>query len=62
MLGYNEYLSSSVDQHGFPGEKNQDQERDSWLQQEGFKVLRVWNNEVLQNLEGVLDTIIENCK
>jgi len=48
------------DQHGFPGEKNQDQERDSWLQKEGFKLLRFWNNEVLQNLEGVIDTIIEN--
>lgn len=50
------------DQHGFPKEKNQDQERDRWLQQEGFKILRFWNNEVLQNLEGVMDTIIENCK
>jgi len=50
------------DQHGYPMEKNQDQERTNWLQQEGFKVLRFWNNEILQNLEGVLDTIGENCK
>lgn len=48
------------DQHGFPLEKNQDQERDNWLQKECFRVLRFWNNEVLQNLEGVIDIIIEN--
>jgi very-short-patch-repair endonuclease len=31
--------------------------RDSWLQTEGYRVLRFWNNEVLGNLEGVLDRI-----
>jgi very-short-patch-repair endonuclease len=27
----------------------------------GFKVLRFWNNEVLQNLDGVLEVIRECC-
>jgi very-short-patch-repair endonuclease len=27
--------------------------RDLWLQSEGWKVVRFWNNEVLRNLEGV---------
>ena len=34
-----------------------DQSRDATLDRLGFKVLRVWNNELSQNLEGVMDTI-----
>jgi very-short-patch-repair endonuclease len=34
-----------------------DQERDAWLQTQGFVVLRFWNTDVLQNLEGTLTTI-----
>ena len=38
-----------------------DAERDQWLHQQGFRVLRFWNNEVTQNLEGVLTTIVQAC-
>jgi very-short-patch-repair endonuclease len=38
-----------------------DLERDAILAQRGFTVLRFWNNEVLENLEGVLDSIMEAC-
>ncbi len=38
-------------------EKNKDAERDKWLNEQGYKVLRFWNNEVLTNIEGVLQTI-----
>ncbi len=31
--------------------------RDEWLEAEGYRVLRFWNNEVLGNLEGVLERI-----
>jgi very-short-patch-repair endonuclease len=34
-----------------------DRERDSYLENSGFKVLRFWNNEVLGNIEGVMETI-----
>ncbi len=34
-----------------------DRDRQAWLEQEGYRVLRFWNAEVFQNLEGVLDTI-----
>jgi very-short-patch-repair endonuclease len=34
-----------------------DSSRSRWLQLQGFKVLRFWNNEVLVNTESVLDTI-----
>jgi very-short-patch-repair endonuclease len=39
-----------------------DSERDEWFARQGFKVLRFWNNEVLQNLSGVLETIWNNIK
>ena len=34
-----------------------DKARDDWLHGEGYKVLRFWNNEVLNNVEGVLGII-----
>jgi very-short-patch-repair endonuclease len=46
-------------QHAVEG--NKDKERDTYLQQCWFKVLRFWNNEVLQNTEGVLTVIRESC-
>ena len=38
-------------------EKENDVKRDAWLNSEGFEVLRFWNNEIFENLEGVLDVI-----
>ena len=35
----------------------QDQKRDAWLSSQGYTVLRFWNNEVMQQLEGVLEKI-----
>jgi very-short-patch-repair endonuclease len=32
-------------------------ERTAFLQNEGYRVLRFWNNEILQNLDGVHDLI-----
>lgn len=40
-------------------QRERDQVRDDWLQGEGFRVLRFWNNEVNEKLEGVLETILE---
>jgi|HubBroStandDraft_6_1064221.scaffolds.fasta_scaffold827770_2 very-short-patch-repair endonuclease len=34
-----------------------DEVRDRWLGDNGFRVMRFWNNDVLSNLEGVLATI-----
>ncbi len=33
--------------------------RDKWLEGEGFRVLRLWNNGVLQNMDGALLTILD---
>ena len=34
-----------------------DAARDQWLAENGFRVLRFWNHEVFQNLDGALETI-----
>jgi very-short-patch-repair endonuclease len=34
-----------------------DHVRDSWLRSEGYTVLRFWNNELINEMEGVLERI-----
>jgi very-short-patch-repair endonuclease len=34
-----------------------DKNRDAWLSEQGYHVLRFWNHEVLKNTEGVLEKI-----
>ncbi len=34
-----------------------DDERTTWLESQGFRVLRFWNNEIQMNLEGVKESI-----
>ena len=36
-------------------------ERDRVLSEDGYTILRFWNNEVLENLDGVLESIRETC-
>jgi very-short-patch-repair endonuclease len=50
-----------VDGGQHAAENIKDRERDSYLQQLGFKVLRFWNSDVLQNINGALENIRENC-
>jgi very-short-patch-repair endonuclease len=35
-----------------------DTSRTAWLQSQGWKVLRFWNNDVLSNTNGVIETIL----
>jgi len=39
-------------------QKAYDDHRTRVLEKDGFKVIRFWNNDVLNNLEGVLETIL----
>jgi very-short-patch-repair endonuclease len=36
----------------------QDEHRTRWLNDQGYRVIRFWNNEVLQNIDGVLQEIV----
>ena len=40
-------------------DKEKDRKRDEWLNREGFKVLRFWDNEIFTNIEGVIEIIRE---
>ena len=43
-------------QHNQPGEHDR---RDAALRAQGWRVLRFWNNEILENRAGVLERIVE---
>ena len=38
-------------------ENKKDKLRDRWLEEQGYEVLRFWDNEVLKNIEGVMESI-----
>lgn len=44
-------------QHNEKKKLLKDQTRSNELERKGYKVIRFWNNEVLQNLSGVLETL-----
>ncbi|MCP4677824.1 MAG: endonuclease domain-containing protein, partial [Deltaproteobacteria bacterium] len=46
-------------QHNRAATSVQDQRRTTWLNEQGYQVLRFWNHEVLTNIEGVLERITE---
>src|SRR5271163_3294932 len=39
-----------------------DTTRTAWLQSQGWRVLRFWNNDVLSNTDGVVETILRVLK
>jgi very-short-patch-repair endonuclease len=53
-------LAIEVDggQHAEGSQREIDRRRDQWLSANGIRMLRFWNNEVLSNLQGVLQTIV----
>ena len=40
-------------------QKDEDKKRDDWFEERGFKVLRFWNNDVFENIEGILEVVRE---
>ena len=49
-------------QHNMPRGRQHDLKRSAWLEAQGFRVLRFWNNQVLTNIEGVLERILEEIE
>jgi len=49
-------------QHGDVGAQQHDAARGSYLSELGIRVIRFWNNDVLQNIEGVGERIREEAK
>jgi len=44
-------------QHNEPLNQEKDEQRTNWLKNEKYDVMRFWDNDVLTNTEGVLETI-----
>jgi len=57
FVSYESNLVIEVDggQHYF----DKDKERDEWLKNQGYEVIRFWDNEVLKNKDAVLEVIRE---
>ena len=36
-----------------------DSKRDNFLESEGYKIIRVWNSDVFDNIDGVLEVILD---
>ncbi len=57
FLCHQHRLIVEVDGGHHTGQMGYDQERSDMLRQRGFRVLRFWNHEVMQQLDGVLEQI-----
>ena len=44
-------------QHATDERRAKDAQRTRWLESEGYRVIRFWNNELAHNMDGVLETI-----
>ena len=45
-------------QHNEDGERVHDAKRTDYLAQQGIQVIRFWNNDVMMNIDGALETIL----
>jgi very-short-patch-repair endonuclease len=45
-------------QHNQPENVIRDTERSIYLQSQGYRILRFWNNDVLKNIDGVMEAIL----
>jgi len=44
-------------QHGEEQNAKRDEARTRWLEAEGYRVIRFWNNEVINNIDGVMEVV-----
>lgn len=57
FVNFEKKLIIELDGGQHANQKDKDNERDNWFRNQGFEVLRFWNNEVFENLDGVLEVI-----
>jgi len=61
FVSFERQIIIEVDGGQHANKKKEDQRRDQILTKDGFKVLRFWNNNVLENIDAVLEIIRQNC-
>jgi very-short-patch-repair endonuclease len=57
FLCENARLIVEIDGGQHADQQEDDLARTRWLEQQGYRVMRFWNNEVLENMDGVLETL-----
>jgi very-short-patch-repair endonuclease len=64
FISFQQKLIIEIDggQHNYKSKTTSDKTREAELQKRGYRVIRFWNNDVLQNLEGVIENIIANLE
>ena len=60
FVSFEKRLIVELDGGQHKAQKDEDKTRDRFFQDEGFEVIRFWNTEVFENLEGVLEAIRKN--
>jgi very-short-patch-repair endonuclease len=59
FINFEKRLIIEIDGGHHALQKERDNERDCWLEEKGFEVLRYWNNEIIDNIDGVLEAILK---
>lgn len=62
FICFEKRLIIEVDGAHHADQNNSDKEKDMYLKQCGFRILRFWNNEVLKNTGGVLAVIRDEIR
>jgi very-short-patch-repair endonuclease len=62
FVSYEKRIVIELDGGQHAKSKERDEQRDRCLAIQGFKVLRFWDNEVFENLQGVLEVIRRHCR
>jgi very-short-patch-repair endonuclease len=57
FVSFDKRIIIEVDGGQHATDKINDSARDAWFRANGFEVLRFWNNEIFENLDGVLEVI-----
>jgi len=47
---------------GRHSDRHKHRQRDSELSAHGYRVVRIWNNDVIENLDGVLQTLLSELE
>ncbi len=58
----NASLALEIDGETHLGKESADDRRSQWLEQQGIKVLRFWNTQIYDELDGVLELIFRECE
>lgn len=59
---FEELLAIELDGGGHNAQEEYDSLRTAWMESQGIRVLRFWNNDVLTNIEGVRQVILDTLR